>query len=82
MNHGVRLCRIREALGLKQKQVAHELGVSHTTYSRMESEKAPLRFDRAAKLARLFRCSLDDFDELLGGPIDQVLAKVLMSRAA
>ena len=80
MNHGERIKRIREALGLLKKTVAQELGVSPATYGRLESEEIPLLYDRAVKLARYFRCSTDDFDEMLGGPIGRVLAKLLLER--
>ena len=67
-------------MGLGQKVLAIELGISVTTYCRLESEEIPLLYERAVKLARFFRCSTDDFDEMLGGPIGRVLAKLLLER--
>ena len=80
MNEGARIQRIREALGLLQKAVALELGISLSTYSRIESGSVQLLYSRAVQLARLFRCHTDDFDEVLGGPIGPVLARLLLAR--
>lgn len=80
MNQGPRICRIRKALGLALKDLAGELGVGITTYHRLETEEIPLLYERAVRLARFFGCSTDDFDEMLGGPIDRVVAKVLLGR--
>lgn len=80
MNEGARIQRIRDALGWSQKAVAPELGIDVSTYSRLESGDVKLSYARAVQLARLFGCSTDDFDEGLGGPIAQVLVRLLNSR--
>jgi transcriptional regulator with XRE-family HTH domain len=80
MNQGTRIRRIRKALGFALKDMASVLDVGTTTYHRLETEDIPLLYERAVKLARFFGCSTDDFDEMLGGPIDRVIAKLLLGR--
>lgn len=55
------LYRLRVNAGLSQQNVADELGVDISTYSRYEKGKAELKISHAKKLADFYRLSLDQF---------------------
>lgn len=49
----------RVGKGLRQEDVARELGVSLNTYNRMEGDDDRIRMVHARKLARMFGMSMD-----------------------
>lgn len=52
----------REKSGYTQEQVAEILGVDRTTVTKWEtSEKANPRLSMLPRLAKLYRCTIDDF---------------------
>jgi len=77
MHEGQRICRIRESLGLQQKYVAAESGVSPSTINRIEKGRVTLTYRMAIRLARLFNCDLGAFDDSLGGPLRPVVPPVI-----
>lgn len=54
MNIGGKLKKLREENGFSQEYVAHELGISQSTYHKMESEQIRLTVERAKQLAKLY----------------------------
>ena len=77
MHEGDRIRRIRESLGLQQKYVAAELGVSPSTINRIEKGLVALSYRMAVRLARLFNCDLGAFDDSLGGPLRPVVPSAI-----
>jgi len=53
-----RLGKIRESLNLKQKDIAHRLNISQTTYSEFESGKHMPKFEVIYNLARELNVNL------------------------
>ena len=50
----------RKNVKLSQSAVAWEIGVSPCAYSYLESGKTKFKFVHAIKLAKVFKCTLDD----------------------
>ncbi len=73
MSPGARIALIRGSKGWSQEYVAGELGLSPSSYSRLERNERSLLYSEAVKLARLFNCDVAAFDESLGGPIRSVV---------
>jgi len=69
----MRIRRIREGLGLSQKYVATEVGISPSTLCRVEGGKQPLLYRLAIHLALVLDCDLGAFDDALGGPLRNVV---------
>lgn len=55
------LYKLRASRELSQQNVADELGVDISTYSRYEKGKAELKISHAKKLADFYKLSLDEF---------------------
>jgi len=53
-----RLKKIREALKLKQKEIAQQLNISSPSYSELEAGKYKPRFELISKLSREFNVNL------------------------
>lgn len=66
------LYKLRVNKGLSQQNIADELSVDISTYSRYEKGKAELKIGHAKKLADFYNLSLDEFynysDEALAYP--------------
>lgn len=73
MHEGERARRIRESLGLQQKYVASQLGISPSALGRVESGETLMSYRLAVKLARIYNCNLDAFDDALGGPLRPIV---------
>ena len=56
----MRLRELREATGLSQSDVAKLVGVTVSTVSRWEQGKNPPTQAHQRKLARIYRCTVDD----------------------
>jgi len=56
----VRLRELREATGLSQSDVAKLVGVTVSTVSRWEQGKNPPTLAHRRKLARVYRCTLEE----------------------
>ena len=59
MNYYQRLKDIREDNELKQEEIANELGIQQTHYSRYERGKSMMGIDKYIKLAQFYNVSLD-----------------------
>jgi transcriptional regulator with XRE-family HTH domain len=57
---GQRIKQRREKLGLSQMEIADQLFMSQSTYSRIESRETTLTVDVARRIAAVLRCTLDD----------------------
>lgn len=57
---GQKLTKLRNRFGYSQQQVADAVGVSRQTIANWEASQGAPALDKAAKLARLYRISLDD----------------------
>lgn len=79
MHEGERIRRIRESLGLQQKYVAAEVGVTPSVLNRVEKGWTTLNYRLAVRLARLFNCDVGAFDDGLGGPLRPVVPPVIRS---
>lgn len=56
---GENLKKLREGLGLTQKQLADKLGVNRATIGGYETKGKEPSYDTLFKLAKIFNCSLD-----------------------
>ncbi len=57
---GQKLTKLRNRFGYSQQQVADTVGVSRQTIANWEANQGAPALDKAAKLAHLYRISLDD----------------------
>ncbi len=54
MNIGTKLRKLREDQGFSQEYIATELGISQSTYYKLEAEQIRLTVERAKQLAKLY----------------------------
>ena len=59
-----RFREVRKEKGLTQAEVARELGIAQTQYSRYERGKQEFPLHCAVKLSKVFACSLDYLAEV------------------
>lgn len=52
--------KYREAAGMNQKDLADKLNVNQTAVSMWETGKVTPRYDKLAKMAQMFGCSIED----------------------
>ena len=64
MEIGTKIKKVREYQNLTQEYVAHELGITQESYSKIESNKANLTVSRLAKIAELFKMEVSDLMNL------------------
>lgn len=65
IGHNIQLWR--KARNLEQKQVAEEIGMTQSAYSRLESGETQIRVDQLIQLAQVFNVSAR---KLLGSLLD------------
>lgn len=58
---GGNLLKYRKARGISQQQLARYLGISFQQVQKYEKGKNSLRLHNIVKLAKLFRCTMEDF---------------------
>ena len=66
MTIGNRIRKLRDVKNIKQDEMARELGMSQSNYSRIESDEVKINEDVLEKIAILFKMSkeeLTNFDE-------------------
>jgi transcriptional regulator with XRE-family HTH domain len=74
---GERLLRLRQWKGYSRRGLAHRAGVDIMVISRLERQQKPrLEIETAAKLARVFKWTLDQFCGLAEAPAIPVVAPV------
>lgn len=56
--HVIRILRHKQ--GLRQEDLARELGVRQSTVSMWETGEATPRIDMLIRLSRIFKCRIDD----------------------
>lgn len=54
MNIGTKLRKLREDQGFSQEYIANELGISQSTYYKLEAEQIRLTVERAKQLAKIY----------------------------
>ena len=54
-----RLCELREKLGLVHADIAEQVGICRTHYTRLESGAKTASLDVALRLARVFNVTVD-----------------------
>ena len=65
------LIKLRKSKGFTQQQVASELGIDRTTYTKYETGVSEPGFEMLIRLSQLLDVSLD---ELFGGPVTEPLS--------
>lgn len=61
MDIGIKLKKLREQHGYSQEYVANELGVSQSTYFKLEAEQIRLTVERAKQLSKLYEIDPEYF---------------------
>lgn len=61
MKMGTKLRKLREEQGFSQEYVANEIGISQSTYYKLEAEQIRLTVERAKQLAKLYEIDPEYF---------------------
>ncbi|WP_439697012.1 helix-turn-helix domain-containing protein [Mucilaginibacter sp. AW1-7] len=61
MEIGSKLKKLRDQSGFSQEYVANELGISQSTYFKLESQQIRLTVERAKQLAKLYEIDTEYF---------------------
>ena len=61
MDIGIKLKKLREQHGFSQEHVANELGISQSTYFKLEAEQIRLTVERAKQLSKLYEIDPEYF---------------------
>lgn len=64
MTLGQKIKELRENAGLKQRELAHQLGVGDGFLSKVENDQKPLKRDDLIKLNKLFKTPIDELESL------------------
>lgn len=64
MNVGLRIKELREQANLRQSQVAAYLGIDQSYLSKIESGERPISVEQLEKLAKLYGCNVEAFENL------------------
>ena len=70
------LRELREQRGMTQKELAHYLGISRSTYARYEQNPDMMSIVQALRICQLMNC---DIDELF--PVDVRIANILRDKS-
>lgn len=63
MDKGFKIRMLRERQGLSQKQVALDLGINQSTYSKMEACEERISIENCKKIAKVIGVSISDIIE-------------------
>jgi transcriptional regulator with XRE-family HTH domain len=64
MTIGQKIRELRENSGLKQRELAYQLGIGEGFLSKVENDLKPLKREDLAKLSSLFKTPIDELDSL------------------
>ena len=64
MTIGQKIRELRENAGLKQRQLAYQLGIGEGFLSKVENDLKPLKREDLAKLSGLFKTPIDELNSL------------------
>jgi len=64
MTLGQKIRELRESAGLKQRELAYQLGIGEGFLSKVENDQKPLKRDDLAKLSKFFKTPIDELDSL------------------
>ena len=64
MTIGQKIRELRENAGLKQRELAYQLGIGEGFLSKVENDLKPLKREDLAKLSSLFKTPIDELDSL------------------
>ncbi|MDF2157656.1 helix-turn-helix transcriptional regulator [Algoriphagus sp. CAU 1675] len=64
MTLGQKIRELRENAGLKQRELAYQLGIGEGFLSKVENDQKPLKRDDLSKLSKLFKTPIDELDSL------------------
>jgi len=64
MTLGQKIRELRESAGLKQRELAYQLGIGEGFLSKVENDQKPLKRDDLIKLNKLFKTPIDELESL------------------
>ncbi len=64
MTLGQKIRELRENAGLKQRELAYQLGIGEGFLSKVENNQKPLKRDDLTKLNKLFKTPIDELESL------------------
>jgi len=64
MTLGQKIRELRQQAGLKQREVAYQLGIGEGYLSKVENEHKPLKREDLIKLGKLFKVPIEDLESL------------------
>jgi transcriptional regulator with XRE-family HTH domain len=64
MTLGQKIRELRENAGLKQRELAYQLGIGEGFLSKVENDQKPLKRDDLSKLSKLFKTPIDELNSL------------------
>ena len=64
MTLGQKIRELRENSGLKQRELAHRLGVGEGFLSKFENDQKPLKREDLAKLTDIFKTPIEELESL------------------
>ena len=64
MTLGQKIRELREKAGLKQRELAYQLGIGEGFLSKVENDQKPLKRDDLTKLSKVFKTPLDELNSL------------------
>jgi len=64
MTFGKKIKALREQAGLKQRELAYQLGIGEGYLSKVESDQKPLKREDLTKLNKLFKTPIEELESL------------------
>ena len=64
MTLGQKIRELRENAGLKQRELANQLGIGEGFLSKVENDQKSLKRDDLSKLSKLFKAPIDELNSL------------------
>lgn len=64
MTLGQKIKELREQAGLKQRELAYQLGIGEGFLSKVENDQKPLKREDLSKLNELFKISIEELESL------------------
>ena len=64
MTLGQKIRELRENAGLKQRELAYQLGIGEGFLSKVENDQKPIKRDDLSKLSKIFKTPIDELNSL------------------
>lgn len=64
MTLGQKIKQLREQAGLKQRELAYQLGIGEGFLSKVENDQKPLKREDLSKLNKLFKTPIEELESL------------------